>query len=116
MVLTLVLCAVFTALGLALIPAMLDLMNTPADVLPESTAYLSIYFSGITGLLIYNMGSGILRAVGDSRRPFYFLVVSAVLNTGLDLLFVIRFHMAWPVWPGPPSSPRRCRRCWCWRC
>ena len=78
MVLTLVLCAVFTA---------------PAEVLPESTAYLSIYFSGITGLLIYNMGSGILRAVGDSRRPFYFLVVSAVLNTGLDLLFVIRFHM-----------------------
>lgn len=79
MVLTLVLCAAFTALGLALIPAMLDLMNTPAEVLPESTAYLSIYFSGITGLLIYNMGSGILRAVGDSRRPFYFLVVSAVL-------------------------------------
>ena len=68
MVLTLVLCAAFTALGLALIPAMLDLMNTPAEVLPESTAYLSIYFSGITGLLIYNMGSGILRAVGDSRR------------------------------------------------
>ena len=93
MVLTLVLCAAFTALGLALIPAMLALMNTPAEVLPESTAYLSIYFSGITGLLIYNMGSGILRAVGDSRRPFYFLVVSAVLNTGLDLLFVIRFHM-----------------------
>ena len=93
MVLTLVLCGVFTALGLALIPAMLDLMNTPAEVLPESTAYLSIYFSGITGLLIYNMGSGILRAVGDSRRPFYFLVVSAMLNTGLDLLFVIRFHM-----------------------
>lgn len=93
MVLTLVLCAAFTALGLALIPAMLDLMNTPAEVLPESTAYLSIYFSGITGLLIYNMGSGILRAVGDSRRPFYFLVVSAVLNTGLDLLFVIRFHL-----------------------
>ena len=92
MVLTLVLCAAFTALGLALIPAMLDLMNTPAEVLPESTAYLSIYFSGITGLLIYNMGSGILRAVGDSRRPFYFLVVSAVLNTGLDLLFVAVFH------------------------
>lgn len=62
-------------------------------MLPESTAYLSIYFSGITGLLIYNMGSGILRAVGDSRRPFYFLVVSAGLNTVLDLVFVIRFRM-----------------------
>ena len=93
MVLTLVLCGAFTALGLALIPAMLALMNTPAEVLPESTAYLSIYFSGITGLLIYNMGSGILRAVGDSRRPFYFLLVSAVLNTGLDLLFVLKFGM-----------------------
>ena len=93
MVLTLVLCVAFTALGLALIPAMLALMNTPAEVLPESTAYLSIYFSGITGLLIYNMGSGILRAVGDSRRPFYFLVVSAGLNTVLDLVFVIRFRM-----------------------
>ena len=93
MVLTLVLCGAFTALGLALIPAMLALMNTPAEVLPESTAYLSIYFSGITGLLIYNMGSGILRAVGDSRRPFYFLVVSAGLNTVLDLVFVIRFRM-----------------------
>ena len=67
-------------------------MNTPAEVLPESTAYLSIYFSGITGLLIYNMGSGILRAVGDSRRPFYFLVVSAVLNTGLDVADLQEFH------------------------
>ena len=93
MVLTLVLCGAFTALGLALIPAMLALMNTPAEVLPESTAYLSVYFTGITGLLIYNMGSGILRAVGDSRRPFYFLVVSAGLNTVLDLVFVIRFRM-----------------------
>ena len=60
---------------------------------PESSAYLTIYFGGISGLLIYNMGSGILRAVGDSRRPFYFLVVSAVLNTALDLLFVLRFGM-----------------------
>lgn len=74
-------------------PGHAGLMNTPAEVLPESTAYLSIYFSGITGLLIYNMGSGILRAVGDSRRPFYFLVVSAGLNTVLDLVFVIRFRM-----------------------
>ena len=96
MVLTLVLCVAFTALGLALIPAMLALMNTPAEVLPESTAYLSIYFSGITGLLIYNMGSGILRAVGDSRRPLYFLIVSSVTNVILDLLFVA--VLRWGVW------------------
>ena len=81
LVLTVILCAVFTALGIGFTPLMLRLMNTPAEVFPESSAYLTIYFGGISGLLIYNMGSGILRAVGDSRRPFYFLVVSAVLNT-----------------------------------
>ncbi|MFR6086206.1 MAG: MATE family efflux transporter [Oscillospiraceae bacterium] len=93
LVLTVILCAVFTALGVGFTPLMLRLMNTPAEVFPESSAYLTIYFGGISGLLIYNMGSGILRAVGDSRRPFYFLVVSAVLNTALDLLFVLRFGM-----------------------
>ena len=72
---------------------MLTLMKTPAEVAPEQATYLRIYFAGVIGLLLYNMGSGILRAVGDSRRPFYFLVVSAVLNTVLDLLFVIKFHM-----------------------
>ena len=50
--------------------------------------YLRIYFSGITGLLLYNIGSGILRAVGDSTLPLYFLIFSALINTGLDLLFV----------------------------
>ena len=72
---------------------MLRLMNTPENVMPESTAYLTIYFSGILGLMIYNIGAGILRAVGDSQRPFYFLVVCAVMNTVLDLLFVLVFHM-----------------------
>ena len=73
LVLTVILCAVFTALGIGFTPLMLRLMNTPAEVFPESSAYLTVYFGGISGLLIYNMGSGILRAVGDSRRPFYFL-------------------------------------------
>jgi len=90
---TLVLGVVFTGLGIGMIPYMLRLMNTPAEVLPESTAYLTIYFAGILGLMVYNMGAGIMRAVGDSRRPFYFLVVCAVLNTVLDLLFVLVFHM-----------------------
>ena len=90
---TLILGVVFTALGIGMTPLMLTLMDTPADVLPESTSYLTIYFSGIMGLMVYNMGAGILRAVGDSRRPFYFLVVSALINTGLDLLFVLEFGM-----------------------
>ena len=93
LMLTLVLGVVFTAAGIAMTPLMLQLMKTPAEVAPEQAAYLRIYFAGVMGLLLYNMCSGILRAVGDSRRPFYFLVVSAVLNTVLDLLFVIKFHM-----------------------
>ena len=72
---------------------MLAFMQTPADVLPESRAYLSIYFAGVSGILFYNLGSGILRAVGDSRRPLVFLIISALLNTVLDLLFVLVFGM-----------------------
>ena len=90
---TFILGILFTGIGLAMTPFMLQLMNTPANVLPESTAYLSIYFSGIMGLMLYNIGSGILRAVGDSQRPFYFLVVCAVMNTVLDLVFVLAFDM-----------------------
>lgn len=92
-VMTLGLGIIFTALGLAMTPFMLDFMKMPADVKPEASTYLTIYFSGILGLMIYNMGAGILRAVGDSQRPFYFLVVCAVLNTVLDLLFVLKFNM-----------------------
>lgn len=90
---TFLLCIVFTAVGILMVPFMIRFMKTPADVVGESTGYLRIYFAGITGLMIYNMGSGILRAIGDSRRPLYFLCVSSVLNIGLDLLFVVRFHM-----------------------
>lgn len=87
--LTAVMCVLLTAVGLFFIPFALDLMNTPPEVVPESTDYLVIYFAGISGLLIYNMGSGILRAVGDSRRPFYYLVTSALINIVLDLVFVL---------------------------
>ena len=90
---TLILGIVFTAIGLGATPFLLRMMNTPENVLPESKAYLSIYFSGIMGLMVYNTGAGILRAVGDSKRPFYFLVVCALLNTVLDLVFVIVLKM-----------------------
>ena len=93
MVMTLVMGVAFTAIGLAMTPFMLRLMNTPDNVMPESTAYLTIYFSGILGLMVYNIGAGILRAVGDSQRPFYFLGVCALINTVLDLLFVLVFRM-----------------------
>lgn len=90
---TLVLSAVFTVLGMTMTPYMLKFMKTDPAVFPEAKAYLTIYFAGVTGLLIYNIGSGIMRAVGDSQKPFYYLVVSAVINTVLDLVFVIVFKM-----------------------
>ncbi|MBQ8275336.1 MAG: MATE family efflux transporter [Clostridia bacterium] len=90
---TLVLGVLFTFIGVGMTPWMLQAMRTDAEVLPESTAYLRIYFTGVLGLMLYNIGAGILRAVGDSRRPFYFLVVSALLNTVLDLVFVLGFRM-----------------------
>lgn len=93
MLMTLILSVLFTGIGLGMTPTMLRFMKTPADVMPESTLYLNIYFAGITGLLIYNMGAGILRAIGDSRRPFYFLMVSAGMNILLDLVFVLGFRM-----------------------
>ena len=92
-VMTLIIGIAFTFVGIGMTPLMLQLMKTPDNVLPESTAYLSIYFSGILGLMLYNMGAGILRAVGDSQRPFYYLVVCAIMNTVLDLVFVIQFKM-----------------------
>jgi len=92
-VMTLLLGVLFTIIGISFTPWMLRMTKMPANVLPEATMYLRIYFAGILGLLLYNMGSAILRAVGDSRRPFYFLVASALINTVLDLWFVIGLDM-----------------------
>ena len=90
---TLVMAVIFTAVGVAVTPFMVDMMATPENVRPQTITYLTIYFGGVSGLMLYNMGAGILRAVGDSRRPFYFLVASAVMNTVLDLVFVIAFDL-----------------------
>lgn len=84
---------ILTAVGIAFVPLMLRLMDTPDDVFQEAVTYLRIFFSGITGLILYNMGSGILRAVGDSKRPLWFLIFSAVMNIILDLVFVIALNM-----------------------
>ena len=91
--LTFIMSLIATAAGQIIINPMLRFMQTPEDVIGESGSYLSIYFAGISGILFYNLGSGILRAVGDSRRPLLFLILSAVLNTVLDLLFVLVFGM-----------------------
>lgn len=74
-------------------PALLRLLKTPADIIPDSILYLRIYFLGIVFTLTYNMGSSIMRAIGDSRRPLIYLIVCCVLNIVLDILFVIGFDM-----------------------
>ena len=86
--------AVFcTILGCVATDPLLRMMSTPDDVIAEASTYLRIYFGGIVGLMVYNIGAGILRAVGDSRRPLYFLIFSACTNVVLDLLFVIVLKM-----------------------
>ena len=67
----------------------LILMGTPEDVLPLAVRYIRIYFCGLPVIMLYNFGSAILRAVGDTRRPLYFLAAAGVLNVGLNLFFVI---------------------------
>lgn len=84
---------VIMAVGLTLSPAALRWMNTPADTMADSVAYIRIYFCGMVGNLIYNMGAGILRAMGDSQRPLYFLIASCLVNVVLDIFFVIVLKM-----------------------
>ena len=80
-----------TALGLFTSPLMLRLIQVPEEVFELADSYLKIYFSGLVFLFFYNMCAGILRALGDSRRPLYFLIFSSLVNIILDLIFVIFF-------------------------
>jgi len=82
-----------TVLGLLLSDTLLRLMGTPEEVMGYATAYLKIYFVGMIPSLIYNIGSGILRAVGDSRRPLFFLIVACMTNIVLDVVLVVGLEM-----------------------
>lgn len=72
---------------------LLSLMGTPADVLSKASLYMRIYFMGMPVIMLYNFGAAILRAIGDTRRPLYFLMTAGVVNVLLNLMFVIIFHM-----------------------
>lgn len=72
---------------------MLILMGTPKDILPLSVSYMKIYFCGMPVMLLYNFGAAILRAVGDTKRPLYYLSLAGGINIILNLIFVIRFSM-----------------------
>lgn len=84
---------VISVVCILLAPAILRAMNTPEHLMADSTLYLRFYFGGIVFVFIYNIGSGILRAVGDSRHPLYFLIICCFLNIFLDLVLVVFFHM-----------------------
>lgn len=82
-----------TLVGVSLTPAILRLMGTPEDVLPTSILYLRVYFAGILANVMYNVSNGIFNAVGDSKHPLYYLMISSVTNVALDLLFVAALGM-----------------------
>ena len=84
---------ILIAVGLLLAAPLLEMMGTPEDVLPLSVLYMKIFFVGMPATLIYNFGSDVLRAVGDTRRPLYFLLAAGVINVILNLFFVIVFSM-----------------------
>ena len=85
--------AVLMVIGILLTPWSLTAMGVTEEVIDGAISYMRIYFAGIIGNLLYNMGSGILRAIGDSKRPMIFLIICCLLNIVLDLLFVAVFHM-----------------------
>ena len=82
-----------TLLGYYFAPLILIWMQTPASVFDDAQLYIRIYFLGVSSLILYNTASGILQAVGDSRHPLYFLIISAIINIVLDLVFVAVFDM-----------------------
>lgn len=85
--------ALLVVLGVLLADPLLEMMGTPEDVLPLAALYMKIYFVGMPVTLVYNFGSAILRAVGDTRRPLYFLLTAGIINVVLNLIFVIIFSM-----------------------
>ena len=87
---------ILTVFGVAFTPTFLRWMKTDPSVLPQATEYFRYYFLGAIAMIMYNVCRGIMNAVGDSRRPLYYLIFSSVLNVGLDVLFVGAFK--WGVW------------------
>lgn len=88
------LCGIVIAIiGIIMAPILLTWMNTPKEIIHSATTYLRIYFLGMPAMMIYNFGNAILRAVGDTKRPLYFLFAAGVINVILNLLFVIVFRL-----------------------
>lgn len=84
---------IISVLGIVLAPKLLTWMHTPTEIMADSILYLRIYFAGILFVFIYNMGSSVLRAIGDSKHPLYYLIFCCFMNIVLDLIFVVCFDM-----------------------
>ncbi len=87
---------VVTVLAVTTTRPLLVLMNTPEDIIADSAAYIRIIYAGIITMVLYNMVSCVLRALGDSRTPLYFLIISSFLNIGLDLILILGFNLGIP--------------------
>mgnify|MGYP001624433299 CR=1 FL=1 len=85
--------AALMIVGILLAPWALAAMDTPADVMDYAITYIRVYFVGMIPNLLYNMGAGILRAIGDSKRPLYYLIISCMTNIVLDFVFVLGFNL-----------------------
>lgn len=93
MALALISGVVMLFVGLIFARGALELMDTPGDVIDQSTLYMRIYFMGMPFFMMYNYGAAILRAVGDTKRPLLFLVIAGIVNAGLNMFLVIVFHL-----------------------
>ena len=85
--------AALILLGLPLLPVLLGWMDTPADLMDQSVLYMRIVFLGMPAMMAYDFGAGILRAIGDTRRPLFFLTAAGITNACLNVFFVLVFHM-----------------------
>lgn len=92
-VLSAIVSLILTAASMAMMKQILHWMNTPADMYDQAYGYIMVICGGIAAQVLYNLLASILRALGDSKRPLYFLIIAAVLNVILDLVFIIFFHM-----------------------
>ena len=92
-VLSVIMSIIITVVSVVAAKPLLNLMNTPNDIMKDASAYIIVIFAGTSATFFYNIIARILRALGDSKTPLYFLIVSSILNVVLDLLFIVTFSM-----------------------
>ena len=93
LILSIIMTILVTAISMVSAKPLLELMNTPENIINDSLSYIIIIFAGNIAIIFYNMLSSILRALGDSKTPLYFLIIASILNIILDIVFIVNFHM-----------------------